>query len=379
MSLDGAAMSFDGTPRQHLISEVDVSVTRLGVVLSPDGSDEEREGILNPAATRTRDGKLLLYPRMVAAGNRSRIGIAEAEGDAAAPVFNRIGVALEPQEPYELRTSPGGYGCEDARVTFIPVLDAYAMAYTAYGPGGPRIAFALSVDGYEWERLGLVDFSEPGLPCGDDKDGAFFPEPVVSPKGVPSLAFYHRPMLHISALDGCAALPVILNLAPRDRESTRVGYIPLDAVLKDRRKLLKVSESVLVLEPAQGWGAVKNGGGTPPVRIDEGWLSLFHGVDGRYDGAGGCIGMRYSAGIVVHDLERPDIVRYRSPSPVITPETHDESIGIVNDVVFPTGIDIRPGAPAGSFDVYYGMADARIGHFALNVNISELAGEESAA
>jgi predicted GH43/DUF377 family glycosyl hydrolase len=372
-------MSLDGRITPILIAEVDASVKRLGVVLSPDGSEEEREGVLNPAATRTRDGKLLLYPRMVAPGNHSRIGIAEAQGDPDAPVFKRVGIALDPQEPYEIRTSPGGYGCEDARVTFVPVLDAYVMAYTAYGPNGPRIAVAVSSDGYEWKRMGLVDFSKPGLPCGDDKDGAFFPEPVVSPNGVPSLAFYHRPMLHISAVDGCAALPVILNLAPRDRESTRIGYVPLDPILKDRKNLLKVSESVLALEPAQGWGAVKNGGGTPPVRIDEGWFSLFHGVDGRYDDEGSCIGMRYSAGIVVHDYERPDIVRYRSPSPIISPETRDESVGIINNVVFPTGLDIRPGAPPRTFDVYYGMADARIGRFALSVNIAELAGEESAA
>jgi predicted GH43/DUF377 family glycosyl hydrolase len=186
-------------------------------------------------------------------------------------------------------------------------------------------------------------------------------------------------MLHISALNGCAALPVILDLPPRDRESTRVAYVPLDPVLRDRRNLLKVSESVLVLEPAQGWGAVKNGGGTPPVRIEEGWFSLFHGVDGRYDQSGACIGMRYCAGIVVHDYERPDVVRFRSPSPILAPETHEESVGIVNDVVFPTGIDVRPGAPPRSFDVYYGMADARIGRLGLRVGVSEMDGEESAA
>ncbi len=82
------------------------------------------------------------------------------------------------QARYEKRTGPGGYGCEDPRVTFIAALDSYAMAYTAFGPDGPRVAFALSRDGYAWERVGLADFSGPGLPGGDDKDGAFFPEPV---------------------------------------------------------------------------------------------------------------------------------------------------------------------------------------------------------
>jgi predicted GH43/DUF377 family glycosyl hydrolase len=364
---------------QFSLASIDATVKRLGVALQPNADAQESEGVLNPATARDRDGNLLLYPRMVAAGNQSRIGIARAARDGDALTFERIGCALEPSEPYELRDQPGGYGCEDPRVTFIPLLDAYLMAYTAYGPAGPRIAFAISEDAYKWTRLGLADFSAPGLHSGDDKDAAFFPEPVMSPSGVQSLAFYHRPMLHISSVDGCAAVPIILDLAPRDRESTRIAYVPLEAVLADRRNLLKVAESVLVLEPAQGWGAIKNGAGTPPVRVDEGWLSLFHGVDGRYDAEGHCIGMNYSAGIVVHELERPDVVRYRSPSPIFWPETPDETHGIVNNVVFPTGID-----PLGarSYDIYYGMADARIGRLHLNVGASASAAaedEESAA
>ena len=366
------------TDKNFSLASLDATVQRLGVVLQPNDDIAESEGVLNPAAARDRKGKLLLYPRMVAPGNQSRIGIVEAV-DGQASTFKRIGYALEPQMPYELRAAPGGFGCEDPRVTFIPLLDAYVMAYTAYGSDGPRIAFAISNDGYAWERLGLADFSAPGLPCGDDKDAAFFPEPVVSPKGVPSFAFYHRPMLHISSLDGCAAVPIILDLPPRDRESTRIAYVPLEPALIDRRNLLKVAESVLALEPAQGWGAIKNGAGTPPVRIEEGWFSLFHGVDGRYDAEGRCVGMRYSAGMVVHDLERPDVIRYRSPLPIFSPETLDETHGVVNNVVFPTGIDQRPGR-ARSYDIYYGMADARIGRLRLDVGESaSVEAEESAA
>jgi predicted GH43/DUF377 family glycosyl hydrolase len=264
-------------------------------------------------------------------------------------------------------------------VTFVPLLDAYVMAYTAFGPSGPRIAFALSSDGYEWNRLGLADFSAPGLPCGDDKDAAFFPEPVLSPKGVMSFAFYHRPMLHVSAVDGCAAIPIILDLPARDRESTRIAYVPLEAALADRRNLLRVSESALVLEPAHDWGRIKNGGGTPPVRVEEGWMSLFHGVDGLYDPSGKCSGMRYSAGIVIHDLHRPDIVRYRSPEPLFSPETVDERRGMVNNVVFPTAIDQRP--EPRDYDVYYGMADSRIGRIRVQLGASRPADveQESAA
>ena len=333
----------------------------MGVVLSPNGDPREVEGVLNPATARSRDGKLLMYPRAVGAGNMSRVELAEANGEPDAPVFTRVGFVLEPREPYEIRSKPGGFGCEDPRVTFVPLLDAYVMAYTAFGPLGPRIALALSRDGYAWERLGLMDFSATGLPNGDDKDGVFFPEPVLSPAGIWSFALYHRPMHHIIAADVCAAAPIVLAKPPHERECTRIAYVPIEPVLDDRKKLLAVAHSVLVLEPGPEWGAIKNGAGTPPVRIDEGWLSLYHGVDVRYDAQGACAGMRYSAGFLIHDAERPDIVRYCSSAPVLSPETPDECFGVVNEVVFPTGIDAFPGAAPREFDVYYGMADTKIG------------------
>jgi predicted GH43/DUF377 family glycosyl hydrolase len=367
--------------QRSAIVSVDTRVTRLGVVLEPNGDPAEAEGVLNPAVTRSREGKLLVYPRMVARGNVSRIGIVEVSGTSGAPSYTRAGFALEPREPYEIRNAPGGYGCEDPRVTFVPLLDTYLMLYTAYGPDGPRIAFAQSHDGYAWERLGLADFSAPGLPCGDDKDGAFFPEPVLSPKGVPSFAFYHRPMLHISAVDGARAVPIILSMPARDRESTRIAYVPLEPALHERSAVRKVAESTLVLAPDQRWGRVKNGAGTPPVRIAEGWLSVFHGVDGQYDDAGQFCGMRYSAGLVIHDADRPDCVLYRSPEPLLSPETPYERQGVVSNVVFPTGLDEPPGDGARSYDVYDGMADTRVGRFHVDVgpSVTKSESEESAA
>ena len=40
---------------------------RLGVVMEPEpGNAQEVEGVLNPAAVRGPDGKLYLFPRLVA-------------------------------------------------------------------------------------------------------------------------------------------------------------------------------------------------------------------------------------------------------------------------------------------------------------------------
>jgi beta-1,2-mannobiose phosphorylase / 1,2-beta-oligomannan phosphorylase len=338
---------------------VDAHIERLGPVIVPDGDPREAEGILNPASARTRDGSLLIYPRAVAKGNISRVERVRVDSENG--TFNpvREGFALEPTATYEQRPSPG-YGCEDPRVTFVPALDRYVMSYTAFGPAGPRIAIALSEDGYTWERIGLMRFAQPGMVDGDDKDAAFFPEPVLSPRGVKSFAFYHRPMLHLSAVDGRAATPLIQRLPFADRESIRIGYVPFGPALRDPQGLLDVRESVIVLSPNDQWGSIKVGAGTPPVRVKEGWLSLYHGVD-LIDDSGAKPKFRYSAGIVLHDLERPDRVLYRSPAPVLAPETDLERKGIVDNVVFPTAIDQRSDLGARVYDIYYGMADYAIG------------------
>ena len=89
---------------------------RLGVIMrgDPHNSDEAL-GVLNPAAARAPDGRLYLFPRVVAAGNYSRVGIAEVLFDAAGDPASveRRGYALEPTESYEQNAQTAG--CEDAR------------------------------------------------------------------------------------------------------------------------------------------------------------------------------------------------------------------------------------------------------------------------
>jgi beta-1,2-mannobiose phosphorylase / 1,2-beta-oligomannan phosphorylase len=329
-------------------------VSRHGAVLEPNGSPAEAGGILNPASVRTREGALLLYPRLVAAGNVSRIGIVRVLERGDSRSYMRVGYALEPAREYELRAGTEGYGCEDPRVTFIAALDSFVMAYTAFGPRGPRIALAISHDGLAWERLGPVRFQTAGLADEDDKDAAFFPAPVHSPAGIPSLAFYHRPM------------------PSSGEQSIRIAYIPLEPVLRDVRRLVDVRESCIVLKPGGGWGDLKVGAGTPPILTDKGWLSVYHGVDAGVD-VSNSARRRYAAGVLVHDVKQPHLVRYRSQMPLIAPETDTERRGVVNDVVFPTGIDVRPTAPLNEFDIYYGMADERIGLVTLSLNARRIA------
>ena len=114
--------------------------------------------------------------------------------------------------------------------------------------------------------------------------------------------------------------------------------------------------------PVSPWERLKIGGGTPPILTRHGWLIIYHGVSEAPKQSDERHPLRYSAGVMVLTKEHPQLIRYRSQEPVLTPELPQERDGIVANVVFPTGIDRRDdlGAPD-RFDIYYGMADNRIG------------------
>jgi predicted GH43/DUF377 family glycosyl hydrolase len=103
-------------------------------------------------------------------------------------------------------------------------------------------------------------------------------------------------------------------------------------------------------------------------------LIVYHGVS-ALPGTDGGRPLCYSAGVMVLSKRHPRLIRYRSVQPVLTPTLPEERDGIVANVVFPTGIDRRDdlGTPD-RFDVYYGMADNRIGVARLDLPEQILAG-----
>ena len=346
---------------------VPFQLERLPLVIEPEpGNPTEAEGVLNPAAARGRDGALYLFPRLVARGNYSRIGIARVRfddsGDPAA--VERLGIALRPEEEYERR------GCEDPRITYVEQLNRYVMTYTAFSDRGPRIALAVSDDLSHWRRLGLVRF-EPheGINFGDvnNKDALVFPIPVPNPSGRPSLALIHRPLFPGTEPDQLAAGP-----QPRTvdlpHESLWLSYCDLSMGADGFDHLTHYQEHHRLASPVAPWERVKVGGGAPPVRIGDNWLVLYHGVSSEASADGGAEAMRYSAGALVLDRHDPRVIRYRSPEPILVAETPEETEGVVANVVFPTGADRRLdlGQP-NRIDVYYGMADRRIGVAKLTV------------
>ena len=114
------------------------------------------------------------------------------------------------------------------------------------------------------------------------------------------------------------------------------------------------------------WDAVA--ASTPPVLTRHGWLTIYHGVSELPASSGSARKLCYSAGVLVLSKEYPRVILYRSPEPVLTPELPQERQGVVPNVVFPTAIDRRDDLSSPDcFDVYYGMADKRIGVAGLNL------------
>lgn len=320
-------------------------LTRQGVLLEPDPARRyEAGGVLNPTVYQA-DGKTYMMYRAVDSRpeNFSRLALAELVWEGGKLSAKRLDRhALEPAASYELldgdpkeAVSPGG-GCEDPRVTEIE--GVLYLCYTAYGGDRiPRIGLARSTDGLTWERLGLLRFTlheENGEPVDlnmvNNKDAMLFPERING-----RYALLHRPM-YPAALAG------------------RLGYRQ-SIYLSYSDDLIHWDSHQLVAAPEHPWERLKLGGGSQPVRVDKGWLIIYHGVDGDRDSDPN---RRYSAGAMILDAQDPAKVLYRSPEPTLAPDAEAERIGVVNNVVFPTGLWQ---APDGDWLVAYGMADRAIG------------------
>ena len=349
----------------------DFQLHRLGTLMEPEpGNPHEVEGVLNPAVVRCPFGGLYLFPRLVAKGNFSRIGIAKVRfDDAGDPCgVDRLGIALEPEADYEIY--PGGGGCEDPRITYMEGLRCFVMSYTALSQFGPRVALACSTDLLTWKRLGLVEFeSYAGIDFVhvDNKDASLFPVAVPNHAGKMQMALLHRPLFPGT----CPEETVRQDLSrpvDLDRESIWISYCPLAVEGLQPQHVGLFNSHRRLAAPVAEWERLKIGGGTPPMMTRHGWLIVYHGVSDLVPTTSQTHHLCYSAGVMILSADKPHLIRYRSSQAVLTPDLPQEQIGTVANVVFPTGMDRRDdlGQPD-CFDVYYGMADSRIGVARLTV------------
>ena len=201
-------------------------------------------------------------------------------------------------------------GIEDPRITKIG--DTYYIVYTAVSRYGPLLALAKTMDFKVFERVALI--SEP-----ENKDGALFPEKINGK--------YAR-------LDR----PVAGGIA-----NIWISYSDDLVTWGNSRCLMTVRDD--------HWDSWRVGASAQPIKIDHGWLIIYHGVKTASSGP------IYRLGAAVLDGDDPSIVRCRTAIPILTPREYYERVGDVNNVVFSCGAILEDD---GELKIYYGASDTSI-------------------
>lgn len=226
-------------------------------------------------------------------------------GDGTA-VREVTGVAFCPQGELE------EFGVEDPRITRLN--GRFYFTYVAVSRHGPATALASTDDFCKFQRHGVIF-------CSENKDVVLFPETI----GGDYVAL-HRPV--------CGT--------PLTRPEMWVARSP-DLIHWGRHEPLLVGEAA--------WQSGRVGAGCPPIRVDGGWLQVYHG--NRAPTQPGAVGTYYG-GVLVLDAADPARVLRQRPEPFFSPEADFEVAGFVPNVVFPTGLVENGDA----LRIYYGAADS---------------------
>jgi predicted GH43/DUF377 family glycosyl hydrolase len=266
--------------------------------------------VLNAGAVLLEDGDTLLLCRV-----EERSGLSHLCAARSANGIDNWRVDAQPTLAPNLPDYPEEiWGIEDPRITYVPELERYAVAYTSFSRGGPGVSLALTKDFRTFERVGLIMSPE-------DKDAALLPRRIGG-----YWALIHRPLTALGA-------------------HIWISYSP---------DLRHWGSHRIILEARRGgwWDANKIGLCSPPIETPKGWLVIYHGV--RQTASGSI----YRLGLALFDLERPEVCLHRGVSWIFGPDAPYERSGDVNDVVFPCGQTID--ADGDTIRLYYGAADTCI-------------------
>lgn len=188
------------------------------------------------------------------------------------------------------------WGIEDPHITYLEGQKKWAVVYTSFSIGGPLVSIATTDDFCSFNRLEAVLLQE-------NKDASLFPT-----KFDGRFALLHRP--------SCTFMGVGHHI-----------WLSFSPDLKH------LGDNKLLMNARQGgfWDANKIGLSPPPLRTNEGWLILYHGVRNTVSGD------IYRLGLALLDLEDPSKVLHRSDEWVFGPKEQYEREGDVGNIVFPCG------------------------------------------
>ena len=282
-------------------------------IISPMPEHEwESRFTLNPAAIYEGSKVHILY-RAQGSDNTSVIGYANSE-DGIHIEYKSPEPVYVPREKFEQKIYEDNFsGCEDPRLTRIN--DTIFMCYTAYDGVNPtRVALTnISVEDFvknNWRWSAPILISPPGV---NDKNACIFPEKIDG-----KYFFIHR-------LKNSIWIDDVGNLEFNNN---------------------KWLEGQIVFGPDEdNWDSEKIGIGPPPLKINKGWLLIYHGLS-KYDG-------RYRLGAALLEGENPSNVLARLNYPILEPVENYEHEGLRPGTVFACGAAIV----GDQLFIYYGGAD----------------------
>lgn len=182
-----------------------------------------------------------------------------------------------------------------------------------------------------------------------------------------SIAMLHRPLFHGTNPE---------EIVKRDKKhsidiklaSIWISYCNLKHGTGDSYRHAKFTSHRRLASPEEKRDELKNVAGAHPVLTKHGWMIVYHGVHELAGSTKFSPKLRYSTGVMILAEKDTRKIVYRSPEPVLVPELPGKTVATISNVVFPTGTDHRHdiGQPD-RIDVYYGMADDRIGVAKMNI------------
>jgi predicted GH43/DUF377 family glycosyl hydrolase len=139
--------------------------------------------VFNAGAVRLSDGDTLLLCRV-----EDRRGLSHLCAARSANGIDGWRIDSQPTLPANPREYPEElWGIEDPRITYVPELEQFAVAYTSFARGGPGVSLALTKDFKTFERFGVI--MQP-----EDKDAALLPRRIGG-----LWALIHRPVTTLGA------------------------------------------------------------------------------------------------------------------------------------------------------------------------------------
>ena len=325
--------------------------------ITPSNKKLEVVGTLNPGAARLKDGRIILYVRVIeklkkdenekyyfsprCSGKKScriiidRFKKEKAESKSDVDIVFKDGtkrltfishlrrvildlsglkvISIDKKPSFSGIEEEGELGVEDARI--VKFGSRYYMSYVSLSRlGNISTSLAVSYDCMNWKRKGTM-FRE------QNKDVVLFPEKI---RG--KYVAFNRPEGNFQFTPPKIWISLSNNLK-----------------LWGESRPIKLSKK-------GSWDYARTGAGPPPIKTDKGWLLIYHGVRTKEVKSKTNIIKKilheqekefssvYSVGAALFDLKKPYKLIAKTHKPILTPQKKYEKEGFVENVIFPTGI-----------------------------------------